>query len=65
MGRPAFGYKQPGASNYPFTDPDSSPLTKNLCSAKKITIGSAMEINAAAVSKCQPLPSDVTMLLIW
>ena len=50
--------------NYPFTAPAIIPRTKYFCSAKKTIIGRSMERNAAAVSRCQPAPSEVTMLLI-
>ena len=38
---------------------------KNLCKAKKMIKGRIIDKNAAAVSRCHPLPSEVTILLIW
>ena len=45
----------------PFTEPASNLRTKQRCNAKKTNIGNAMAMNAAAVNRCQPLPSDVTV----
>ena len=45
----------------PFAEPASDLRTKQRCNAKKTNIGNAMAMNAAAVNRCQPLPSDVTV----
>ena len=53
------------SADYPFTAPASMPRTKKRCRAKKMIMGRIIDIKAAAVSRCQPAPSEVTMLLIW
>ena len=45
---------------HPFTEPAVRPRTKYRCSAKNTTSGSAIEMNAAAVSRCQFSPARPT-----
>jgi hypothetical protein len=53
------------SATYPFTAPANRPRTKKRCRLKKTIIGRMIETNAAAVSRCQPAPNELTMLLIW
>ena len=47
-------------SAQPFTAPAVSPRTKYFCRAKKTMSGNAIEMNAAAVSRCQFSPREPT-----
>ena len=53
------GSRRPRGSQ-PFTEPAVRPRTKYRCNEKKTTSGSAIVMNAAAVSSCQFSPCDPT-----
>src|SRR6476620_12378785 len=56
------GIPPAGHPGQPLTAPPVIPRTKYRWSAKKTSSGSAIEMNAAAPRRCQPLPSELTRL---